>query len=168
MPRKGDFKTVEQYTAEATRTKNGCLIMKQTGEGCALKIYRLRHGPVPKGLQVCHTCDAPRCMEDAHHWLGTQKENMQDAAKKGRMKRSEEQRRKIGDSKRGNTYGRANKGKKRTAAVRAKMSASRMGTTYGKGNKGKPKSKKHRRNISKASHHRITFYRLMSKALSKL
>lgn len=36
-------------------------------------------------LQACHTCDWPACRNPAHLFPGTQKQNMQDAKRKGRM-----------------------------------------------------------------------------------
>lgn len=48
-------------------------------------VWQLLRGPVPAGLQVNHTCDNGRCGRLDHLWLGTQAENMADAARKGRM-----------------------------------------------------------------------------------
>lgn len=48
--------------------------------------YQLSRAKViSKGLDVCHTCDTPLCVRPTHLFLGTRKDNMQDAKRKGRI-----------------------------------------------------------------------------------
>ncbi len=46
--------------------------------------YELAYGPIPDGLQVCHTCDNPPCIRPDHLFLGTSRDNWQDSIDKGR------------------------------------------------------------------------------------
>jgi len=48
--------------------------------------YETVHGPVPKGKAVCHSCDVTRCCNPAHLFLGSQGDNIRDAAAKGHLK----------------------------------------------------------------------------------
>lgn len=49
--------------------------------------YKTFVGPIPSGMLVLHTCDNPSCANPEHLFLGTQKTNMEDCSRKGRVSR---------------------------------------------------------------------------------
>jgi hypothetical protein len=94
-------KTNDEYMrevlAKVKQDANGCWIWKgRVGpwgygyfsfakETSAHRImYALIHGPIPKGMRVCHTCDVRLCCNPGHLWLGTQQENIRDCSQKKR------------------------------------------------------------------------------------
>ncbi len=44
----------------------------------------LASGELAAGRSACHSCDTPSCFNPDHIWWGSQLENMQDCARKGR------------------------------------------------------------------------------------
>lgn len=47
--------------------------------------FLIFNGELCDGMEVCHTCDNPGCVNPAHLWQGTKRDNMRDCATKGRV-----------------------------------------------------------------------------------
>ncbi len=48
--------------------------------------WEITHGrPFPEGMDACHTCDHPSCVNPDHIFPGTPSDNAKDAVRKGRF-----------------------------------------------------------------------------------
>lgn len=48
-------------------------------------VWRFNYGDIPKGLVIRHNCDNRRCININHLSIGTQKQNIDDCVRRGRM-----------------------------------------------------------------------------------
>lgn len=88
---------IEKFMSKVQKTKTcwlwtGSKTLRNYGR-CEWGKYKLAHrvsyelfnGKFNLNMQVNHSCDNPPCVNPSHLWLGTQKENLRDAARKERL-----------------------------------------------------------------------------------
>ncbi|WP_417903626.1 HNH endonuclease signature motif containing protein [Caldimonas brevitalea] len=76
------------WTGAACRQGYGFLKRKDGVQLRAHRVaYELYNGEIPPGWCVCHRCDNPRCVNPAHLFVGTYRDNAADMVAKGRVAR---------------------------------------------------------------------------------
>jgi len=66
---------------------NVCYQGRTTGAHRAA--WEVVNGPIPTGLQICHSCDVRTCINVAHMRLGTARDNAADKVSRNRQARGE-------------------------------------------------------------------------------
>ena len=78
------------WTASKDKKGYGRLMVKEGDRHVPRLAHRLSYlclvGPIPDGQFVCHRCDNPACVNPAHLWLGSNRDNAYDMISKGRWK----------------------------------------------------------------------------------
>ncbi len=72
------------WTGACNRAGYGMVRVDRRTELAHRISYELSVGPVAAGLEVCHRCDNPPCVNPDHLFMGTRQDNESDKKLKGR------------------------------------------------------------------------------------
>ena len=76
-------------TFQGPKRNYGCMTIKKKSYRAHRLSFEHYIGPIPSGLGILHSCDNPSCVNPEHLFLGTNKDNYEDAKQKGRSKLGE-------------------------------------------------------------------------------
>lgn len=74
------------WTAAKTTKGYGSLTLFHKPHRAHQVSWKLHFGDIPRGLFVCHKCDVKTCINPDHLFLGTNGDNVRDAASKNRLR----------------------------------------------------------------------------------
>lgn len=92
----------DSFYSRTIRDEKGCMLWPNGGTwygnirvcGKSIKTHRYSYtisiGPIPDGMCVLHKCDNPPCVNPAHLFLGTNKDNTLDMLSKRRHHRQKQ------------------------------------------------------------------------------
>ena len=84
-------KTKKCWKWTGTMDKKGYGRIKDVDLRTPLKAHRvsweMHYGPIYDGLDICHACDNPSCVNPSHLMMGSRMANLIDSGKKGRTSR---------------------------------------------------------------------------------
>ena len=73
-----------EYTKSLDKDGYGRFFWKQKYLPAHRAAWLFTFGVIPDGIEVCHSCDNPKCCNPNHLWLGTTADNQKDCTRKGR------------------------------------------------------------------------------------
>jgi plasmid maintenance system antidote protein VapI len=86
---KGEPDECWEWTGALTAAGYGLLTIRGKNHLAHRLAWELTNGPIPEGKHICHKCDNPACCNPSHLWAGSARDNVRDAAKKGRLMHGE-------------------------------------------------------------------------------
>jgi len=72
------------WTGRLTKGKYGSFYVTDREIYVHRYSYELHFGSIPDGLDICHSCDVPNCVNPSHLFAATHRENMADKERKHR------------------------------------------------------------------------------------